>query len=141
MGQINQLNRFLEAQASIYHTALEEIKSGRKQTHWIWFIFPQIAGLGSTEISLKYSIRTLFEASDYLSHPVLGTRLREISGELLKLQNLSAYQIFGPPDDKKLRSCMTLFCRVEPREFLFKRVLKKYFAGEEDQRTLEIIER
>ena len=103
----------------------------------MWFIFPQINGLGNTEISKKYSIKTIEEALSYLNHPILGERLKEITGELLQLKGKSAFEIFGSPDDKKLKSCMTLFTVVSREPNLFLSVLENYFKGEKDERTLE----
>ena len=103
------LDRFVSAQENVYQTALEEIGSGRKQGHWMWFIFPQITGLGSTEISRLYAIKSREEAVAYLEHPVLGPRIREISEVLLTQDDKSATELLGTPDDLKLRSSMTLF--------------------------------
>jgi uncharacterized protein (DUF1810 family) len=141
MPSQNELSRFLIAQENTYARALSEIKKGQKRTHWMWFIFPQIKGLGTTETSIKYSIENLDEAIAYLNHPVLGERLKEITSELLKLKSKSAYEIFGSPDDKKLKSCMTLFSIVSPKPSSFHSVLEQYFNGEEDKRTLEILMR
>ena len=134
----NDLSRFLIAQENTYVIALAEMKNGQKRTHWMWFIFPQIKGLGTTEISIKYSINDIDEAISYLNHPVLGERLKEISEELLKIRGKSASEIFGSPDDKKLKSCMTLFSLVSHEPNAFHRVLEKYYKGEKDERTLEI---
>lgn len=134
----NDLSRFLIAQENTYLTALSEIKNGQKRTHWMWYIFPQIMGLGTTEISIKYSINDIDEAISYLNHPVLGERLKEITEELLKINGKSAFEIFSSPDDKKLKSCMTLFSLVSHEPNVFQRVLEKYYKGEKDERTLEI---
>ncbi len=134
------LFRFLEAQENTYSSALREIKSGRKTSHWMWFIFPQITGLGSTDYSIKYSIKSVNEARSYLKHPVLGKRLIEISSELLNIQGKSALDILGSPDNKKLRSSMTLFNYVSGNEKLFQKVLNKYFEAEPDSKTLQIID-
>lgn len=134
------LSRFLEAQENTYSSALREIKSGRKTSHWMWFIFPQITGLGSTDYSIKYSIKSVNEARSYLKHPVLGKRLIEISSELLNIQGKSALDILGSPDNKKLRSSMTLFNYVSGNEKLFQKVLNKYFEAEPDSKTLQIID-
>lgn len=133
------LNRFLSAQEKVYPTALQEIRSGRKQGHWMWFIFPQIAGLGRTEVSRLYAIKSRDEAVAYLDHPVLGKRLREISEALLSLAGSSATEIFGSPDDLKLRSCMTLFKSVTTDNEVFLNVLGRYYGGEEDPQTFRII--
>ncbi|MEO6637818.1 MAG: DUF1810 domain-containing protein [Ginsengibacter sp.] len=134
------LNRFLEAQQSVYQQALNEIKNGRKRSHWMWFIFPQIGGLGFSEISKLYSIKDLKEAKLYVDHDVLGSRLIEISKTLLKIKGKTANQIFGTPDDMKLKSCMTLFSSLENANTVFEAVLIKYFNGEKDNKTLQIIE-
>ncbi|MEO8795136.1 MAG: DUF1810 domain-containing protein [Daejeonella sp.] len=133
------LSRFLEAQENTYSSALREIKAGKKTSHWMWFIFPQIIGLGSTDYSIKYSIQSKREANAYLKHPVLGTRLIEISSALLSLNDVSAFEIFGKPDDRKLKSCMTLFSQVSGDEEVFNNVLAKYYNGELDQRTIQIL--
>lgn len=133
------LNRFIVAQAPMYARALEEIQQGRKQSHWMWFIFPQIAGLGYSETSKFYSIRNLAEARDYLHHEILGYRLIEISEALLNLQNVTAQSIFGSPDDLKLKSSMTLFSLVEGANPIFKLVLDKYFGGRLDNRTVQLV--
>ena len=136
---MNDLKRFLDAQENDYRHALAEIKNGRKQSHWMWYIFPQIAGLGSSETSRFYAIKDLAEAELYLSHPVLGARLIEISEVLLEIEGKTANQIFGSPDDVKLKSCMTLFGSLENAHPVFQRVLDKYFNGTKDQRTLDLI--
>ena len=118
MNKENELKRFIDAQQTVYGIALSEIKSCRKRSHWMWFIFPQVKGLGFSETSQYYAIKNTREAEDYLNHPVLGSRLVEISTELLKLEESNATLIFGSPDDMKLRSSMTLFCgntRCQPR--------------------------
>ena len=135
----DNLNRFLVAQKHSYQNALSEIKNGRKQSHWMWYIFPQIQGLGYSETARFYSIKDLAEAKSYLNDPILGKRLIEISSELLKLNGKSAHQIFGSPDDMKLRSSMTLFANVPNADLVFKQVLEKYFIGENDELTLEKI--
>ncbi|MER2997135.1 DUF1810 domain-containing protein [Pontibacter populi] len=133
------LNRFLEAQESTYHTALSEIRNGRKRSHWMWFIFPQVAGLGFSETSRFYAIKSKAEAIAYLNHPVLGKRLTEITEALLTLEGKSANQIFGSPDDVKLKSSMTLFNALSSDNPLFKQVLAKYFKGEKDAKTLQLL--
>ncbi len=132
------LNRFLLAQESTYNQALAEIRKGRKQSHWMWFIFPQIKGLGISETSKFYSIEDLDEAREYLNHPVLGSRLNEISKVLINLPGSGASYIFGSPDDVKLKSSMTLFDFIAPGQ-VFEQVLKKFFMGERDQTTLKIL--
>jgi uncharacterized protein (DUF1810 family) len=135
----DNLKRFLDAQQRDYATALTEIKSGRKRSHWIWYIFPQIDGLGYSEMSKRYGIKDLPEAIAYLAHPVLGKRLIEISAVLLELKSVSATGIMGSPDDLKLRSSMTLFAQVPGADPVFEAVLKKYFQGERDKATLQLL--
>ncbi|CCH53639.1 Protein of unknown function DUF1810 [Fibrisoma limi BUZ 3] len=137
MNTDDTLKRFLEAQANDYTTALAEMKNGRKQSHWIWYIFPQIAGLGFSEMAKYYSIRDLNEATAYLNHPVLGSRLIEITRTLLQIDGKTATQIMGTPDDLKLRSCMTLFSQVPGADPVFQAVIDKLFAGAPDRRTLD----
>jgi uncharacterized protein (DUF1810 family) len=133
------LNRFTGAQEEIYDRALAELRAGRKQTHWMWFVFPQIKGLGSSATSRRYAIGSLEEARQYLEHPMLGPRLRECSEAVLAVEGRSAWEIFGSPDDLKLRSSMTLFGLVT--HSVFDRVLDKYFRGQPDAATLGIIAR
>jgi uncharacterized protein (DUF1810 family) len=135
----DNLKRFLDAQQRDYATALTEIKSGRKRSHWIWYIFPQIDGLGYSEMSKRYGIKDLPEAIAYLAHPVLGKRLIEISAVLLELKSVGATGIMGSPDDLKLRSSMTLFAQVPGADPVFEAVLKKYFQGERDKATLQLL--
>ena len=132
------LSRFLKAQEQDYEQALREIRSGRKRSHWMWYIFPQIQGLGFSPTAQYYAIRDLQEARDYLAHPVLSTRLKEISSALLDLNGLSASEIFGYPDDLKLRSSMTLFRMADLNEPVFLEVLEKYYDGKPDARTVEL---
>ena len=134
------LIRFLEAQERQYIRALSEIKSGKKISHWMWYIFPQIAGLGISESSRFYAIKHIDEAKSYLNHPILGYRLREISSALLTLNENNANVIFGSPDDVKLKSCMTLFAFAEAsNDNVFKMVLEKFFNSEFDNKTMELI--
>jgi uncharacterized protein (DUF1810 family) len=133
------LERFVQAQAPVYASVLEELHAGQKRGHWMWFIFPQFTGLGSSPTSVYYAIKSLAEARQYLAHPVLGPRLLECSRLVLEVQRRSANQIFGSPDDMKLRSCMTLFVQAAPGEPLFNRVLEKYYHGKPDPRSLELI--
>ncbi|MBC5774982.1 DUF1810 domain-containing protein [Pontibacter sp. KCTC 32443] len=134
------LNRFLEAQESTYQAALAEIRNGRKRSHWMWFIFPQLAGLGFTETSQFYAIKSIDEATAYLHHPVLGKRLLEITEALLTIEGKSANQIFGSPDDAKLKSSMTLFAAISDENSVFRKVLEKYFNGQKDTKTLQLLE-
>ena len=133
------LQRFLDAQQSTYQTALAEIQSGRKRSHWMWFIFPQLQGLGLSETARFYAIQDAREAAAYLAHPVLGPRLLEISGALLALDSTDANRIFGSPDDVKLRSSMTLFRAVPGAAAVFGQVLERFFGGVPDPRTLALL--
>ena len=140
MNADNSLNRFLEAQENIYPRALQELHNGKKTSHWMWFIFPQIEGLGHSSTAKYYSIRSIKEARDYVAHPVLGERLLECANILVNLSGKTASAIFGYPDDLKLRSSMTLFNYVAPEYNVFADVLEKYFGGEEDEKTLLILQ-
>lgn len=131
------LTRFTKAQQNDYANALSEIEDGRKRSHWMWYIFPQVQGLGFSEASRYYGIKNLAEAEAYLNDPVLGSRLLEISNALLKLETNDAHAVFGSPDDLKLRSCMTLFAALPNTNTIFKQVLDKFFKGEQDKRTLQ----
>jgi len=134
------LHRFVEAQDADYEAALAEIRSGRKRSHWMWYVFPQIAGLGFSPTSQHFAITSLAEAKAYLAHPVLGARLVECAEALLALDGISAHDVFGSPDDMKLRSSATLFAQVTPAGSVFERVLEKYFDGRPDGRTLELMQ-
>lgn len=134
------LERFLKAQESNYENALKEIKEGHKRSHWIWYIFPQIQGLGYSRMSQYYAIKDREEAKAYIDHPILSQRLAEISGELLLLPTNDARDVMGYPDDVKLKSCMTLFSLVTNNP-VFQRVLDKYFDGEKDKFTVDAINR
>lgn len=136
-----KLTRFLDAQNQMYLSALSEIRKGRKQTHWMWFIFPQLKGLGKSSTADYYGITGLNEASAYLEHPVLGKNLIQIASVLLELEGKTAFDIFGSPDDIKLRSCMTLFSATEGTNQAFKAVLDKYFDGEPDGKTLTLLKK
>ena len=131
------LERFVKAQDGVYPRALAELKAGRKQSHWMWFIFPQIAGLGHSAMAQMYAIASLDEARVYLAHPLLGTRLRECCEVVMAIEGKTAHQIFGSPDDLKFRSCLTLFAHAAPDEVLFRDLLEKYYNGEEDELTLQ----
>jgi uncharacterized protein (DUF1810 family) len=135
------LQRFVHAQARDYDTAVGELKAGRKRSHWIWYVFPQIRGLGMSAMSQKYSISGLDEARAYSEHPVLGPRLRECTQVVLDIHGRTAEQIFPDPDDLKFRSCMTLFERAAADPSVFRAALAKYFGGEPDYATLEILEK
>ena len=129
------LQRFIDAQATDFPTALEELRSGSKRSHWMWYIFPQIEGLGFSTMSQRYAIRNLAEARAYLDHPVLGPRLVSCVEALLHLENRSAAEIFEFPDNRKLRSCATLFAAASAAGSPFHRLLEKYFEGEPDPAT------
>ena len=133
------LDRFLDAQRGDYAAALAEVRRGRKTSHWMWYIFPQIAGLGQSSTARYYSIRDLEEAREYYAHPVLGQRLREISGVLLELRGSDPVAVFGGIDSMKLKSSMTLFALAAPDDPLFRQVLDKYYGGEQDALTLRIL--
>jgi len=135
----HELTRFLEAQNQLYLQALAEINKGRKEAHWMWFVFPQIKGLGFSETSLFYGIKDITEAEQYLSHPILGKHLIEITTALLQLKDKTALQIFGHPDYLKLRSCMTLFANIPNTNPIFEQVLEKYFDGLQDEYTLQLL--
>ncbi|MDU0372835.1 DUF1810 domain-containing protein [Hymenobacter endophyticus] len=139
MPQQPNLQRFLDAQQRDYATALAEIRGGRKRSHWMWYIFPQIQGLGYSETARFYAIQSQQEAEAYQQHPVLGPRLREISEALLTLESLDATRIMGSPDDVKLKSSMTLFAALKDTNPVFQRVLDKFFGGEQDGKTLQIL--
>ncbi|MBL7812685.1 MAG: DUF1810 domain-containing protein [Bacteroidetes bacterium] len=130
------LQRFIHAQETLYPYVLEELKRGRKTGHWMWFIFPQLKGLGHSSTADHYGIRDLEEAAEYLQHPVIGRRLVQVSNVLLSLSGRTATQIFGSPDDLKLRSCMTLFSRVPGADPVFQQVLDRFYNGLPDKRTL-----
>jgi uncharacterized protein (DUF1810 family) len=129
------LERFVSAQRGSYDPALVELRSGKKRSHWMWFVFPQVAGLGSSAMADRYAIRSRQEAVAYLTHPMLGPRLLECANALLQLKGMSAEEIVGYPDDLKLRSSMTLFAAVSPPDSAFRQVLEIYFAGVPDNRT------
>ena len=129
------LDRFVSAQDGVYPIAVAELRAGRKTSHWMWFVFPQIAGLGRSDMSRRYAISSLDEAKAYLEHPVLGPRLRECASFVAQAKAQSAEQIFGGIDAQKLQSSMTLFLRAAPDEPLFKQVLDQYFGGQADSAT------
>jgi uncharacterized protein (DUF1810 family) len=135
----HDLERFVRAQERTYQTALAEIRGGRKRSHWMWYVFPQIAGLGFSEMSRRYAIGSFAEARAYLAHPLLGPRLIECFEAALGIEDRAAHEIFGSPDDLKFRSCATLFACVAPSGSVFQRALDKYFGGEGDLRTLELV--
>ena len=139
MTKESDLKRFINAQEADYKIALAEVKNGRKQSHWMWYIFPQIQGLGFSETSKYYAIKDIDEAEEFLKHPVLGARLIEICKELTELKSSDATKIFGSPDNLKLKSSMTLFSSIHNTNPVFKLILEKFFNGTKDDRTLAIL--
>jgi uncharacterized protein (DUF1810 family) len=133
------LDRFVGAQQVNYQQALSELRSGRKRSHWMWYVFPQLAGLGFSATSRHFSIKDLAEAKAYLAHPELGPRLRECAETLLSVKGRSAHDILGCPDDAKLRSSATLFTLASPPDSLFQRLLDRYFQGQPDPKTLALL--
>jgi uncharacterized protein (DUF1810 family) len=133
------LARFVAAQRGVFEAALVEVASGRKRSHWMWFVFPQVAGLGKSAMAQRYALSGREEASAYLDHPLLGPRLREIAQALLGVEGRTAHEIFGTPDDLKLRSCCTLFAAVAPPGSVFEQVLAKYFDGQSDPQTVRLL--
>ena len=133
------LERYIKAQAPIYARALAELTAGHKQSHWMWYVFPQMAGLGHSTTSHTYGIESLKEAREYLAHPLLGARLRECCRAVMAVEGKTAHEIFRSPDDLKFRSCLTLFAQAAPEETLFDELLVKFFEGKEDSATLELL--
>lgn len=133
------LSRFVDAQENVYRQVLAELEQGRKRTHWIWFIFPQISGLGHSGMAEKYAIKSRDEARAYLRHPMLGARLQQCTEKVIAIDGKSVATIFGYPDDLKFRSSMTLFSCIAGPESVFSAALKKYFDGEQDARTLALL--
>ncbi len=136
---VNSLDRFLAAQEKTYETALAEIKRGEKRTHWMWYIFPQLRGLGMSRMSYAYGISGIEEAKAYLAHPVLSERLLEICGALLEHKNKSAYDIFGEIDEMKLKSSMTLFALISEDGSVFHQILDAFYGGGMDNATLNLL--
>lgn len=135
----HDLGRFLRAQEYSYQQALSEIRDGCKRSHWMWYIFPQFDGLGFSSKSKRYAIKSVAEAEAYLAHPILGPRLVECCEAALGIEGRSATEVFGQPDDMKLRSCATLFAAVSPPDSVFERLLNKFFQGVRDEKTLRLI--
>lgn len=135
------LERFVVAQEHTFDTALEEVKNGKKESHWMWFIFPQIIGLGESDTALYYSLTDIGEAKLYLEHQVLGPRLVKITNELLALDTDDPVSVFGELDSLKLNSCMTLFDVVSDDNDVFNQVIEKFYDGEKDQKTLQLIKK
>ena len=138
-GDPYALERFVDAQERTFEVALAEIRGGRKRSHWMWYVFPQIAGLGRSGMSQLYGIRDIGEAKAYLEHPLLRSRLIQCFEAALSIEGHTARRVFGSPDDLKFRSCASLFASVSPRGSVFEQALNKYFAGVPDQRTLEAL--
>ena len=134
------LERFIDAQSSMHDQALDEIRGGRKRTHWMWFIFPQFEGLGTSETSRYFAIKSRAEAEAYLAHPVLGRRMRDCAQAVLDAENRSAVEIFGLVDTMKLRSSATLFAAISPPESVFHQIIDRYFDGWHDDTTLELMQ-
>ena len=133
------LSRFVEAQKAVYADALAEITRGRKESHWMWFVFPQLVGLGHSAMAQRYGITAIDEARAYLAHPVLGPRLEECMEAALRVEGRTATEIFGKPDDMKLQSCATLFATITPPGSVFDRLLARYYDGARDERTLRLL--
>ncbi|WP_087002143.1 DUF1810 domain-containing protein [Rhizobium sullae] len=139
-GEIDyNLERFINAQNGIYDQALEELRSGRKRSHWMWFIFPQIAGLGSSAMAERYAIRSAEEAAAYVADPILGSRLIRCVQAILSVKDRTAHDILGSPDDLKLRSSLTLFAAVSDQRSPFHEAIDRFYGGEFDERTIEIL--
>lgn len=141
MNDPHDLRRFVSAQQGHYEAALAEVEAGRKQSHWMWFVFPQYRGLGFSPTAVRFAIGSPAEAEAYLAHPVLGPRLRTITAAVLTVEGRSARQIFGWPDVLKLRSCMTLFAQFDPAGSVFEQVLNRYYDGQPDEKTLDLLAR
>ena len=139
MSDTFDLHRFVEAQRPVYDRALQELQAGRKTTHWIWFVFPQLRGLGHSDMAERFGVSGAAEAQGYLQHPVLGPRLVESVTALLQHRDQSALQILGHPDDLKLRSCLTLFAAAAPDDAVFQEALAQFFGGEMDAKTLLLL--
>ncbi len=135
----DDLQRFVDAQAPLWDGVLAELRAGRKRTHWMWFVFPQLRGLGRSAMAQHFGLASLAEARAYLAHPLLGARLREATDAILGLADRDAHAIFGSPDDLKLRSCLTLFRQAQGEGGVFARALQKYFGGEPDPATLQLL--
>ena len=135
---MTDLDRFVAAQEGVHDTAVAELRAGRKRTHWMWFVFPQLAGLGSSPTAQRYALAGLDEAREYLRHPVLGPRLREAAEAILSVEGRSAADVLGYPDDLKLRSSMTLFAAAAPDDGIFHKVLVRFYDSP-DPRTLELL--
>lgn len=133
------LSRFVHAQAGVYEQALAELRAGRKRSHWMWYVFPQLAGLGTSTTAREFAIRDLDEARAYLAHPELGRRLHACAAAMLGVTGRTAHDILGSPDDMKLRSSATLFAQLSERDSVFHEILRRYYDGEPDPRTLQLL--
>jgi uncharacterized protein (DUF1810 family) len=140
IGDPFNLRRFVQAQEENYGQALSEIRSGRKRSHWMWYVFPQIDGLALSSTARFYAIKSLEEARAYLAHAILGPRLLECAEVVMSVESRSATEIFGNPDDLKLKSCATLFACVSPPDSVFGRILKKYYGGQRDLKTIQLLD-
>ena len=139
MNDLFDLNRFVDAQNHIYDSVVSELKNGEKRGHWMWYIFPQVKGLGSTSTSVRFAISSKNEAISYLNHPILGERLKQCTELVLNINGRTSEQIFHYPDTLKFRSCMTLFDVASESDGIFKDAIQKYFGGSADQRTIDIL--
>jgi uncharacterized protein (DUF1810 family) len=139
MDNSHNLQRFVDAQDGIFERALAELRGGRKRSHWMWFVFPQIAGLGRSEMAHRYAIGSRLEAQEYLRHTILGPRLIESARTVCQLEDRSAHEIFGSPDDLKFCSSMTLFAAIADDDGVFAQALRKYFDGRPDELTLKTL--
>ena len=139
MRSESDLERFVEAQDAVYASVRRELRAGRKTTHWMWFVFPQLRGLGHSAAARYYGIASVPEAAAYLGHPILGPRLRECVELVLAVEGSAAHRIFGSPDDLKFHSSMTLFAAVAPNEALFRRALEKYYGSQPDRLTERLL--
>lgn len=133
------LDRFLREQEGSYERALSEIRGGGKRSHWMWYIFPQYQGLSFSSTSMHYAINSLQEAKAYLAHPLLGSRLLECANAFLHIEEQSAFEVLGDPDDRKLQSCATLFALVSPADSVFERLIEKFYEGCQDDQTLQLL--
>jgi len=134
-----ELERFVRAQEPVLAQVRQELRDGHKRSHWMWFIFPQLRGLGRSEMATRYGLALMAEARAYLAHPVLGPRLLECTNLLNAVEGRDVHQILGSPDDMKFQSCLTLFARAEPGQTAFQNALQRYFDGREDERTLQLL--
>ena len=139
MANPHALQRFVDAQDGVYDQVCDELHDGHKRSHWMWFVFPQLRGLGHSERAIRYGLASLDEARAYLAHPVLGSRLRECTQLVLRVEGRTLAAIFGSPDDRKFQSCMTLFDRAAPHELLFAQALQRYSGGVPDAATLALL--